>query len=222
VRVPTVGNGNRLAIKDFHQALPETLSALRRELAPGRVDLFNWIRTTTAAFSSLFHASAAIVIHGERYEYFVNEADFSQGKFVRKEYLGTKDLGWDKFDQLFPPDLEALRANELTGQLSIPAKAVAIQNINSSFILVFDKEGKIVDRQVDQQKVEELLIDREYQTKGSVMLVPIIAGGKEEGQRAMAYLYSPETCHFELPQAGTAAFLLSGAAAPALKWLLNS
>ena len=220
MRVPPAGNDNRLAIKDFRLELPEALSALRRNLAPGRVDLFNWIRIATAAFSSLFQASAAIVIHGERYEYFVNEADFSHGKFVRKEYLGTKDLGWDKFDQLFPPELEELRANELTGELTMPAKAVAIQNINSSVILVFNKEGKVIDRQVDQQKVGDLLFDRQYQAKGSIMLVPIIAGGKEEGQRAMAYLYSPETCHFEFPQAGSAAFWLSGATAPALKALL--
>ena len=198
------------------------VSQVRKNLLPGRVDHFNWIRITTSAFSELFQASSAIIIHSERYNYYVNEADFSHGRFMPKAYLGTKDMGWDRFDALFPAELEGeqtiMLANKTSSQ---PACGICVPNLNLDLVRVFNREGRVTTYTLDEEQVERLVFDRDLQLKGSIMVAPIIARSADEARRAMVYLYSPKVDHFELPLAGYAAHLLAGAAAPALKFHFN-
>ena len=216
MRIP--GNGNSgvpLAIarskpKLSRGTIGDFVSQMRRRIIPGQVDLFHTLKISTLAFSELLHASAAIIVHKDRYTYFINEADFSHGQFAAKRYLGTKDLGWDRFDQLFPKELE----------ITMPQKAVIVPNIKADALMVVDRAGNIVERQVSQEKVGRLIFDYGLQERGSVMLVPIISNDAESAQRAMAYLYSLETDHFSLPQSGYGAHLLAGVVAPTLKTLI--
>lgn len=200
---------------DFRVGTPKTcaqiasfVSRFRTWLVGGGIDLHSWFTKTTQAFSGLFQCSSAMIVHGSRYQYFINKADFSHGQFVRRDYLGTEHLGWDRFDRFFVPELE-------TGS------GILVPNINSALVLIFDHNGQIEARQVDQAKVDALVFDRERQRTGSLLLVPIIAGGKEGGKRALAYLYSPEAQHFDLPLGGYAAFLLAVTAAPVIRTLLR-
>lgn len=198
------------------------VTRFRNMLQPGRVDLFSWIKITTFAFSKLLQASCAIVVHDERYNYFINEANFSHGQFAPNNYLGTEDLGWDRFDALFARELEENKmAMSRSVACSMPAKGICIPNLNADAIVVFDREGRMVERKLQLERVNELIFDRNFQERGSIMLVPIIAKKAEEAKRALVYLYSPEVDHFKLPIAGYAAHLLAGAAAPALKSLLG-
>jgi hypothetical protein len=186
------------------------ISRLRPRILPGTIGLFNLIRLATSSFTALFQASTAMIMHKDRYTYFINEADFSFGKFAKKDYLGTKDLGWDRFDGLFPRELES----------TVPKKVVIVPNINADVILTVDKEGDVIGREHDREKVEALVFDRKFQTKGSIMLVPLIPRDVESTPRAMVYLYSPETDHFSLPETGYAAHLLAGTVALTLQTLI--
>jgi hypothetical protein len=193
----------------------------RMKLVHGKIDLFSWIKMTTSAFARLFQSSAAVIIHQDRHTYFINEADFSHGQFMKDDYVGTKDLGWGRFEKLFSEELEKNEGSQLGDfQITMPAKGICIPNLNSSKVLIFDRQGEIVQTQIDQEKIDDLVFDRAFQAKGSLMVVPIVARSAGEARRAMVYLYSPEGDHFELPLAGYAAFLLAGAAAPAFDRLL--
>ena len=193
---------------------------VRKRLPPG-IDLLNWVRLTTESYAQLFQSSTALILHGNRHQYFINEANFSKGKFLPKNYLGTEDLGWDLFDRLFAHELEINAPVEmLTRAVEVPVKGLYIPNINAPQILVFDRDGKIIEQQVNPKKLEDLVFKRDLQSKGSLLVVPLIARDREEGRRAIAYLYSPETKHFNMPLAGSAAFLLAGAVIPALRELL--
>lgn len=176
-------------------------------------NFYHVFKETTQAFAHLFRCSAAIIGHGARYQYFIMEADFSHGQFMKKDYMGVEDIGWDRFDKFFPTAIE-------------DGYGIYVPNINGSAVIVFNQEGEVVWRGAEPEAIAELLIDRsknrDFMSKGSFMLIPVVVGGREQGRRALAYLYSPEVDHFDLPIAGYAGFLLAGAAKPFAKQLLGS
>ena len=97
---------------------------VRKRLPPG-IDLLNWVRVTTESYAQLFQSSTALILHGNRHQYFINEANFSKGKFLPKNYLGTEDLGWDRFDRLFAHELEINAPVEmLTRAVEVPVKGL--------------------------------------------------------------------------------------------------
>lgn len=222
MKIAPPGNGSKTVARTSpladRGAIGSYVTQVRQQIVPGRVSHFDWIRITTSGFSGLLDASCAIILHPSRHHYYVNEADFSRGQFTEKAYFGTKEmvLGWDRFDEFFPPELENIERSSL-GAAVLPAHGILIPNINDSRIVLFNRKGKVEEQQADPVRAERLVMDRAYQKKGSVMLVPILAGNAENAKRALAYLYSLEVDHFELPEAGYAAHLLAGAAAPALK-----
>jgi hypothetical protein len=178
-------------------------------LLPQLRNFYLWFKETTEAFSSLLEASAGMIVHQGRDTYFTMEANFKYGQFFGDGHFGTKELGRDRLDRLFARELQE------------ETKGLLVPNLNSDAVLVFDREGDLVDRQIDPKKVDDMILDRTYQKTGSVLLVPLIAGTENEARRAVAYLYSPQVDHFKLPEAGSAAHLLAGAAAPGLQTLFN-